>query len=192
VCAALAGGAALAQNNPPPMNNPPPTLQAPRAPAPTVNAPAIVPPPAPNLSNSFPASRPASPALSDPVGRQLNVALGLAGGLRREMSEGRAGGERAGQLMEQLHKTLIGVRDNAAAQDRTPADEVWSRPQSEALALLEEVRQLRAEAMKTQPSGPQLRALQEATDKASRMFDKLSEASRKRHETAASSIRNIK
>ena len=162
-CAALAGSAALAQNNPPP-----------------------------SLSSTFPSARPASPALSDPIGRQLNVAFGLAGGLRKEAAEGRVDGERAGQLIEQLHKTLLGARDNATAKDRTPADEVWTRPQSEALALLEEVRRLRIEAAKMQPSGAQFRALQEAADKTSRMFDKLSEASRKRHETAANAVRNIK
>jgi hypothetical protein len=192
LCVALAAGAALAA--PPVNNNPPPTNNPAGNAAPVLTAPNAPPPPSVNLPRSFPTSAPASKALSDPVARQLNLALGLAGALRKEMSEGRGGGERASELLELLHKTMIGLRDNSVVRDRKPDDEVWARPQSEALAAIEEVRRLRAQALDRQlpDTSLHLKALQEATARTSRMFDKLTEASRKRHEQSVSSIRNIK
>jgi hypothetical protein len=145
-----------------------------------------------SLQSTFPTAKPASSALSDPVGRQLNIALGLAGALRKEASEGRFGGERAGQLIEQLHKTLLGARENPTAEDRRPGDEVWSRPQSEALKLVEDAHRQRLDAMKMAPSNAQVLALQQAADTVTRAFDKVSEASRKRHEASVNSVRNIK
>jgi hypothetical protein len=194
LCGALAAGPALAQKNQLQMNNPPPPGNAAlgTSPAPVLNAPAQVPPPSSGLPTTFPPGRPPSSAFSDPVARQLNLALGLAGGLRKEASEGRAGGEGTGQLLEQLRKTLLGARDNAVAQDRTPDDEVWSRPQAEAQALVEDAARLRAQALKLQPSSEQQRILQQQTEKITQAHEKLTEASRKRHETRQNARRNIK
>jgi len=193
LCGALAAGPALAQknqqmNNPPPPGNPAPIAN----PAPVLNAPPQAPPPSSGLPTTFPTGRPASAAFSDPVARQLNLALGLAGGLRKEAGEGRAGGERAGQLMEQLQKTMLGARDNAVAQDRTPDDEVWSRPQAEAQVLIDEAARLRTQALKLQPSSEQQRVLQQQTEKITQAHEKLAEASRKRHQASQNANRNIK
>jgi hypothetical protein len=184
----LAVGSALAAPpQPPPQNSPAPALSAP-------SAPQYVPPPSIPLQKTFPTGKPASPALSDPVGRQLNVALGLAGALRKEASEGRAGESRTTELLEALQKTLLGARERSVVQDRKPGDEVWTQPQAEAQALVDEAVRLRSEALKLPPAETEakLRALQEATGLFGRAFDKLSEASRKRHETTQNSIRNIK
>ena len=142
---------------------------------------------------SFPTARPASPALSDPIARQLNLALGLAGALRKEASEGRAGGERASQLLEQLNRYLIGARDKSQVQDREAADEVWTQPRNEALKLSEEARALITQLQALPKDAPlQFRLLQELGDKLTRLHEKVAEASRKRHEVAQNSIRNVK
>lgn len=127
------------------------------------------PPPQPGFSA---ASQPSpSGRLPDPVARQLNRALALAGALHKEVAEGRGQGKRASGLVHELRHTLQGVRDEKGV--------------AEVLAEIEALPPLDV-------GGYNAQFMRQTADKLGRMKVKLSSMSRTRHETAKNAISNQK
>jgi hypothetical protein len=149
--------------------------------------------PAPRAeSSSALPSAPSGPgAPLDPVTKELNVALRHASSLRREISEGRSEGKAAEQLIEQIAKSLLAAHAASTGKDRTGDDDAWSTPRAEAQRLLEDVARRRHDLAKL-PASSKEQASRQLLESVGAMQRKIVEASRKRHEMAMNSVRNVR
>jgi hypothetical protein len=127
----------------------------------------------------------------DPVTKELNVALRHASSLRREISEGRSEGKGAQHLIEQIAKSLLGAHAASTAKERTGDDDAWNTPRAEAHRLLEDVARRRHDLAKL-PASSKEQASRQLLESVGAMQRKIVEASRKRHEMAMNSVRNVR
>ena len=148
---------------------------------------------APRLDSTsgLPSAPAGAGAPRDPVTRELGVALRHTSNLRRELTEGRAEGSRAAQLIQEIGEALLGARKASNAKDQPGNDEAWETPRAQAQRLLEDVGRGRQELIHL-PESSKAQATRQVLENVGAMQSKIVEASRKRHQIAQSSVRNAR